>query len=54
MLGDRYMTTPPGGLLYYLRGNHMQGLATLPHEKRGAAVQDVYDIVLLCMHVQVC
>ena len=38
MLGDRYVTTPPGGLLYYLKGNHMQGLATLPHEKRGTVV----------------
>ena len=37
MFGDRYETPPPGGLLYYLKGGHMQGLPTLPHEKRGTA-----------------
>ena len=38
MVGDRYETPPPGGLLYYLKGNHMQGLPTLPHEKRGVTL----------------
>ena len=36
MLGDRYSpSSPPGGLLFYLKGGHMQGLPALPHEKRG-------------------
>lgn len=35
MLSDRYFCSPPGGLLVYLRGNHMQGLSVFPHEKRG-------------------
>ena len=38
MVGDRYETPPPGGLLYYLKSGHMQGLPTLPHEKRGMAL----------------
>ena len=39
MVGDRYETPPPGGLLYYLKGGHMQGLPALPHEKRGMALR---------------
>ena len=36
MLGERYgMQTSRGGLLFYLKGGHMQGLPTLPHEIRG-------------------
>ena len=40
MLGDRYSpptphSSSPGGLLFYLKGGHMQGLPALPHEKRG-------------------
>ena len=36
MLSDRYCNRPPaGGLLLYLKANHMQGLPFLPHEKRG-------------------
>ena len=36
MLGDRYFPSSlPGGLLFYLKGGHMQGLPALPHEKRG-------------------
>ena len=36
MLGERYGMQPSrGGLLFYLKGGHMQGLPSLPHELRG-------------------
>ena len=55
MLGDRYVTQPPpGGLLFYLKSGHMQGLAALSHEKRGGSMSVVtsYCIRFMdqCMH----
>ena len=49
MLGDRYVTPPPGGLLFYLKASHMQGLAALPHEKRGVA--NAWGCMYLCWYM---
>ncbi len=38
MLSDRYSAHPTGGLLYYMKTGHMQGLPSLPHEIRGVCV----------------
>lgn len=45
MLADRHPTDPPtGGLLLYLKANHMQGLTFHPHEKRGEGLLYMSDI----------
>lgn len=44
MLSDRYSTQPPGGLLYYLKTGHMQGLPSLPHEKRGKRSKHTVEV----------
>lgn len=53
MLSDRYSTSPPGGLLVYLKANHMQGLPSLPHEKRGmicVIYVYMYERGMICVH----
>ena len=54
MVGDRYETPPPGGLLYYLKGGHMQGLPALPHEKRGVALFNFTTSDVIDFYLQVC
>ena len=54
MVGDRYETPPPGGLLYYLKGGHMQGLPALPHEKRGVALFNFTASDVIDFYLQVC